>query len=293
MAHPRATPPRATPRMPSPLDVLVDVAVARAHNERAAAAANVRAPQLPPLMPPRPHQGPASLPARLAPLPSLARTPPLPPARALLHAARRAQLPPLSRVASAPTLAPPPRVSDASRAIPIPAPRRIRDRDHVGSFGSSASPTPLRHSSAVSGGREFPGATRAKRGRRESYTRFTAEEEHMLLDGVAVYGAGNWKKILNSYHFHWKRTAVDLKDKYRNMTRARIRRAAAAAAASESSDPDLATSPSASTPPQYTVPLSPLSAPPVSADPPSYSAYMHANGHRGRAEAQYHQQHGA
>lgn len=61
-------------------------------------------------------------------------------------------------------------------------------------------------------------------GRRDSYTRFTAEEEAMLLDGVRVFGVGNWKKILNSYRFHWKRTAVDLKDKYRNMTRAKMRR---------------------------------------------------------------------
>lgn len=61
-------------------------------------------------------------------------------------------------------------------------------------------------------------------GRRDSYTRFTAEEEAMLLEGVRVFGVGNWKKILNSYRFHWKRTAVDLKDKYRNITRAKIRR---------------------------------------------------------------------
>lgn len=61
-------------------------------------------------------------------------------------------------------------------------------------------------------------------GRRDSYTRFTAEEEAMLMEGVRVFGVGNWKKILNSYRFHWKRTAVDLKDKYRNMTRAKMRR---------------------------------------------------------------------
>lgn len=46
----------------------------------------------------------------------------------------------------------------------------------------------------------------------------------MLLDGVRAFGVGNWKKILNSYQFHWKRTAVDLKDKYRNITRAKMRR---------------------------------------------------------------------
>lgn len=46
----------------------------------------------------------------------------------------------------------------------------------------------------------------------------------MLLEGVRVFGVGNWKKILNCYRFHWKRTAVDLKDKYRNMTRAKMRK---------------------------------------------------------------------
>lgn len=81
---------------------------------------------------------------------------------------------------------------------------------------------------ASSGG--SPGAGKrgvgAKRGggRRESYTRFTAEEEMMLMEGVRRFGAGNWKKILNSYQFHWKRTAVDLKDKYRNVMRAKARK---------------------------------------------------------------------
>lgn len=61
-------------------------------------------------------------------------------------------------------------------------------------------------------------------GRRDSYTRFTNEEENMLMDGVRLFGVGNWKKILTSYKFHGKRTAVDLKDKYRNMTRAKLRK---------------------------------------------------------------------
>lgn len=45
----------------------------------------------------------------------------------------------------------------------------------------------------------------------------------MLLDGVNRFGAGSWKKILLSYNFHIKRTAVDLKDKYRNILRAQER----------------------------------------------------------------------
>ncbi len=62
-----------------------------------------------------------------------------------------------------------------------------------------------------------------RKGRRESYTRFSPSEQQNLLDGVARYGAGNWKKILSSYSFHSKRTAVDLKDKYRNILRAQER----------------------------------------------------------------------
>lgn len=45
----------------------------------------------------------------------------------------------------------------------------------------------------------------------------------MLLDGVKRFGAGSWKKILSTYEFHWKRTAVDLKDKYRNILKGRER----------------------------------------------------------------------
>lgn len=61
------------------------------------------------------------------------------------------------------------------------------------------------------------------KGRRDSYLRFTQAEQAMLIEGVRRYGAGNWKKILSSYEFHVKRTAVDLKDKYRNILRAQER----------------------------------------------------------------------
>lgn len=108
------------------------------------------------------------------------------------------------------------------------------------STGIYASSPPLRRAlnansvtaiKGVSGG----GRTIKMSGRRDSYTRFTAEEEAMLLDGVRVFGVGNWKKILNSYTFHWKRTAVDLKDKYRNIMRARVRRMNASSASDLSS----------------------------------------------------------
>lgn len=68
----------------------------------------------------------------------------------------------------------------------------------------------------------------------------------MLLEGVRLFGVGNWKKILNTYQFHLKRTAVDLKDKYRNITRAKIRRMNASSQSdlsSVTSDGDSAFSP--------------------------------------------------
>lgn len=58
----------------------------------------------------------------------------------------------------------------------------------------------------------------------------------MLLGGVRTFGPGSWKKILARFPFHEKRTSVDLKDKYRNIMRARARRAAAEMNASPCSD---------------------------------------------------------
>lgn len=50
--------------------------------------------------------------------------------------------------------------------------------------------------------------------------RWTVLEEDTLREAVNTYGRGKWKKILNSYHeIFEERTEVDLKDKWRNMTR--------------------------------------------------------------------------
>lgn len=68
--------------------------------------------------------------------------------------------------------------------------------------------------------------TRKKNGRM-TYIRFTEDEERLLLEGVALYGIGNWKTILSRMHgFHPKRTPMNLKDKFRNMLRARMRQSA-------------------------------------------------------------------
>uniref|UniRef100_A0A803PVR5 Uncharacterized protein n=1 Tax=Cannabis sativa TaxID=3483 RepID=A0A803PVR5_CANSA len=56
--------------------------------------------------------------------------------------------------------------------------------------------------------------------KRRKVKRWSLLEEDTLRDGVNKYGRGNWKLILNSYSdIFEERTEVDLKDKWRNMTR--------------------------------------------------------------------------
>ncbi|XP_062081603.1 uncharacterized protein LOC133788227 [Humulus lupulus] len=56
--------------------------------------------------------------------------------------------------------------------------------------------------------------------KRRKVKRWSLLEEDTLRDGVNKYGRGNWKLILNSYRdIFEERTEVDLKDKWRNMTR--------------------------------------------------------------------------
>uniref|UniRef100_A0A803QV43 Uncharacterized protein n=1 Tax=Cannabis sativa TaxID=3483 RepID=A0A803QV43_CANSA len=56
--------------------------------------------------------------------------------------------------------------------------------------------------------------------KRRKVKRWSLLEEDALRDGVKKYGKGNWKLILNTYHeLFEERTEVDLKDKWRNMTR--------------------------------------------------------------------------
>ncbi|KAJ8751350.1 hypothetical protein K2173_016543 [Erythroxylum novogranatense] len=56
--------------------------------------------------------------------------------------------------------------------------------------------------------------------RRRKMKRWSLEEEDALREGVKKFGKGNWKLILNSRRdIFAERTEVDLKDKWRNMTR--------------------------------------------------------------------------
>uniref|UniRef100_A0A2N9IDJ7 Uncharacterized protein n=1 Tax=Fagus sylvatica TaxID=28930 RepID=A0A2N9IDJ7_FAGSY len=56
--------------------------------------------------------------------------------------------------------------------------------------------------------------------RRRKIKRWSLLEEDTLRTAVQKYGKGNWKLILNSYRdIFEERTEVDLKDKWRNMTR--------------------------------------------------------------------------
>ncbi|KAI6692317.1 hypothetical protein NL676_020027 [Syzygium grande] len=55
---------------------------------------------------------------------------------------------------------------------------------------------------------------------RRKVKRWSLEEEETLRNGVHRFGKGNWKLILNCYRqIFEERTEVDLKDKWRNMTR--------------------------------------------------------------------------
>jgi hypothetical protein len=43
-----------------------------------------------------------------------------------------------------------------------------------------------------------------------------------LLQGVAKFGVGKWSKILRHYEFTAGRSAVDIKDKWRNLARQKL-----------------------------------------------------------------------
>jgi hypothetical protein len=63
----------------------------------------------------------------------------------------------------------------------------------------------------LSGGmKDLPGATAALK-----KIPWTPAEEKNLRAGVDKYGKGKWKQIRQAYEFNTRRTAVDLKDKWR------------------------------------------------------------------------------
>ena len=60
---------------------------------------------------------------------------------------------------------------------------------------------------------------------RRKISRWTAEETSQLIHIVTIYGKGKWKQVLeagNEQGIFLSRTSVDLKDKWRNLERARI-----------------------------------------------------------------------
>ncbi|GJQ13928.1 hypothetical protein GpartN1_g5719.t1 [Galdieria partita] len=62
-----------------------------------------------------------------------------------------------------------------------------------------------------------------KKCKRDNYLRFERWEEENLLRGVDKFGVGKWTSILRTFAFQKKRSAIDLKDKYRNIIRAKRR----------------------------------------------------------------------
>eukprot|EP00310_Coccolithus_braarudii_P010972 CAMPEP_0183382612 /NCGR_PEP_ID=MMETSP0164_2-20130417/127031_1 /TAXON_ID=221442 /ORGANISM="Coccolithus pelagicus ssp braarudi, Strain PLY182g" /LENGTH=150 /DNA_ID=CAMNT_0025560235 /DNA_START=161 /DNA_END=614 /DNA_ORIENTATION=- len=55
-------------------------------------------------------------------------------------------------------------------------------------------------------------------GQQRKRTKWSLEEEEELQRGFERYG-NQWADILKAFRFHSSRTSVDLKDKYRNMTK--------------------------------------------------------------------------
>uniref|UniRef100_N1QS63 Uncharacterized protein n=1 Tax=Aegilops tauschii TaxID=37682 RepID=N1QS63_AEGTA len=59
-----------------------------------------------------------------------------------------------------------------------------------------------------------------KHGSRRNNDHWTSEEVKELVDGVSVYGVGPWTKLKNERFPISIRTAVHLKDKWRNLVKA-------------------------------------------------------------------------
>ena len=58
-------------------------------------------------------------------------------------------------------------------------------------------------------------------GARQKNRRWSDEERDALVDGVLIYGTGQWAAILDRYTtiFAPGRTSVDIKDKWRNLVK--------------------------------------------------------------------------
>ena len=65
-----------------------------------------------------------------------------------------------------------------------------------------------------------PGDAKARRRR----TRWSPDEVAALESGVSTFGDGHWEEVLRlqAARFHPGRTAVDLKDKWRNLQRVAV-----------------------------------------------------------------------
>ena len=85
----------------------------------------------------------------------------------------------------------------------------------------------LAKSNGDGGGSSRYNVPRDKEGKKTKRVRFSPEEEEALRQGHALYGGSShvWRDILQKYRvtFHNSRTAVDLKDKWRNMCKAEAR----------------------------------------------------------------------
>eukprot|EP00286_Rhodomonas_abbreviata_P016612 CAMPEP_0181340260 /NCGR_PEP_ID=MMETSP1101-20121128/29742_1 /TAXON_ID=46948 /ORGANISM="Rhodomonas abbreviata, Strain Caron Lab Isolate" /LENGTH=562 /DNA_ID=CAMNT_0023451379 /DNA_START=31 /DNA_END=1719 /DNA_ORIENTATION=+ len=105
--------------------------------------------------------------------------------------------------------------SHTRHTLPSPEANKIRPLARL-SAGSAGTGSKVSHK----GSKAAAAATKAAASGKKERIRWTPEEVKNLVDGVASLGEGNWKMILEDRTFHKSRSAVDLKDKWRNLKKA-------------------------------------------------------------------------
>jgi hypothetical protein len=104
-----------------------------------------------------------------------------------------------------------PPASQASNANQDKSPGKRKRNDPKPAEEVEPSKTPARAAASSA-------ATASASSSKKPRNKWTKDEEDNLRIGVARYGHGSWAKILESFQFN-ARSAVDLKDKWRNMNK--------------------------------------------------------------------------
>jgi hypothetical protein len=104
-----------------------------------------------------------------------------------------------------------PPASQASNANQDKSPGKRKRNDPKPAEEVEPSKTPARAAASTA-------ATAIASSSKKPRNKWTKDEEDNLRIGVARYGHGSWAKILENFQFN-ARSAVDLKDKWRNMNK--------------------------------------------------------------------------